>query len=405
MSSRSPSRSLWKILAGSCAPSPWLPPSRNSRKILLYLPTSALLCSRSLTMINTALILMFHHWLQATDGTRAAVRVLLFDYRKAFDLIDHKILVTKINGLDILHSIKAWVTDFLTNRHHRVKLSSDCFSEWGSVPAGVPQGTKLGPWLFLLMINDLKVDALMWKYVDDTTISQTIPRGSLGHVQHAVTAVEAWSRSQRMQLNADKCKEMVIDFKKISHNFSPLKVDGNELPVTDCAKILGVMISSDLKWNNHIVDCIKKANKRLYFIVLLKRARVPLNDIVNFYCTTIRPVLEYCAPVFHHALPAYLTEDIERIQKRALSIISPAKSCLECFDSLGLPTLYDRCNGLCRQWFDSIAINPGHKLYHLLPPRKQSSYNLRRQKLYNLPRSLTERFRRSFVYAMSQGCA
>ena len=233
------------------------------------------------------------------------------------------------------------------------------------------------PLAFLTHDQWSQVDALTWKYVDDATISQSIPRGSLCDVQHTVTAVEVWSWSQRMQLNADKCREMVIDFKKISHNFSPLKVDGNELPVTDCAKILSVKIFCDLKWNNHIVDCIKKANKRLYFIVLLKRARVPLNDIVNFYCTTIRPVLEYCAPVFHHALPAYLTEDIERIQKRALSIISPAKSCLECFDSLGLPTLYDRCNGLCRQWFDSIAINPGHKLYHLLPPRKQSSYNLR----------------------------
>ena len=86
--------------------------------------------------------------------------------------------------------------------------------------------------------------------MDDTTISQTIPRGSQGDVQHAVTALEDWSRCQRMQLNADKCKEMVIDFKKISHNFSALE---NELPVTDCAKILGVTISSDLKWNNHIV--------------------------------------------------------------------------------------------------------------------------------------------------------
>ena len=57
------------------------------------------------------------------------------------------------------------------HRHQRVKLSSDCFSEWGPVPAGVPQGTKLSPWPFLLMINDLKVDALTWKYVDDTTIS------------------------------------------------------------------------------------------------------------------------------------------------------------------------------------------------------------------------------------------
>ena len=105
------------------------------------------------------------------------------------------------------------------------------------------------------MINYRKFDSLTWKYVNDTTISQTIPRGFLGDVQHAVTAAEDWSRSQRMQLNVDKCKEMVIDFKNISQNFSPLEVDGNELPVTDCAKIRGVTISSDLKWNNHIVDC------------------------------------------------------------------------------------------------------------------------------------------------------
>lgn len=149
--------------------------------------------------------------------------------------------------------------------------------------------------------------------------------------------------------------------------------------------------------------CIKKANKRLYFIVLLKRARVPLTDIVNFYCTTIRPILEYCAPVLHHALSAYLNEDIERIQKRVLSIISPEMSYWECLDSLGLPTLYDRRIELCHHLSDSIANNPEHKLCHLLPSRKKSSHNLRRQEIYNLPRSYTERFRRSFFYAMSQG--
>ena len=271
----------------------------------------------------------------------------------------------KINGLDMPRSIKAWVTDFLINRQQRVKLSADCFSEWGPVPAGVPQGTKLGPWLFLLMINDLKVDAPTWKYIDDTTISQTIPRGSLGDVQRVVTAVDTWSQSQLMQLNADKCKELIIDFKENPHNFSPLVVDSKALPVIDCAKILGVTISSDLKWNNHVVDCIKKANKRIYFIVLLKRARVPCNDIVDFYCTTIRSVLEYCAPLFHHALPAYLSKDIERI-------------------------------------LNSIANNSGHKLHNLLPPRNEQSYCLRQQRTYNLPRSRTDRFRQSFVYAMSK---
>ena len=69
-----------------------------------------------------ALISMFHHWLQATDGTGAAFRVVLFDYRKAFDLIDHKILVAKINVLDMPHSIKPWVTDFLTNRNVVLRL-------------------------------------------------------------------------------------------------------------------------------------------------------------------------------------------------------------------------------------------------------------------------------------------
>lgn len=59
---------------------------------------------------------MFHHWSQATDGTGAVVRVVLFDYRKAFDLIDHTILVAKINGLDMPRSIKAWVTDFLLKK-------------------------------------------------------------------------------------------------------------------------------------------------------------------------------------------------------------------------------------------------------------------------------------------------
>ena len=187
-------------------------------------------------------------------------------------------------------------------------------------------------------------------------------RGSLGDVQRVVTAVDTWSQTQLMQLNADKCKELIIDFKENPHNFSPLVVDSKALPVIDCAKILGVTISSDLKWNNQVVDCIKKANKRIHFIVLLKRARVPCNDIVNFYCTTIRSVLEYCAPLFHHALPAYLSEDMEKIQKRVLPIILPDMSYQDCLDSLGLPTLKERRNELCKRLFDSIANNSGHKL-------------------------------------------
>ena len=112
-----------------------------------------------------ALVSMVHTWAQATDGTGSAVRVVLLDYRKAFDLVDHSILAAKILELRIPRRIARWVCDFLMDRRQRVKLSNDCFSEWGAVPSRVPQGTKRGPWLFVLMINNLRPSgSVAWKY-------------------------------------------------------------------------------------------------------------------------------------------------------------------------------------------------------------------------------------------------
>ena len=162
-----------------------------------------------------ALISMVQEWARATDGTGAAVRVVLLDYKKAIDLIDHQILVNKILSLSIPPGVACWVCDFLLNRHQRVKLAKDCYSEWGQVPSGVPQGTKLGPWLFLLMINDLRPsNAKSWKFVDDTTLGEVVKREGYSRIQYAVEEVQKWSRENKLVLNGDKCKEMVIDFSK-----------------------------------------------------------------------------------------------------------------------------------------------------------------------------------------------
>ena len=111
---------------------------------------------------------MIHTWNRPTDGNGSAVSVVFFDFKKAFDLIDHSILLEKLMTFDILYSIIKWIVDFLTDRKQRFKLCQECFGEWGALPAGVPQGTKLGPWLVAIMINNPNVtDANLRKFVND----------------------------------------------------------------------------------------------------------------------------------------------------------------------------------------------------------------------------------------------
>ena len=92
---------------------------------------------------SEALVSIIHTWNSATYSSGATVRVLLFEFKKAFGLINHRILVGKLCSWDIPDPVISWIIDFLTSRKQRIKLGHDCFSELGVVPAGVPQGTKI----------------------------------------------------------------------------------------------------------------------------------------------------------------------------------------------------------------------------------------------------------------------
>ena len=127
-------------------------------------------------------------------------------------------------------------------------------------------------------------------------------------------------------------------------------MNGIPLEIVSSAKILGLNVSSNLKWNEHIYQVITKARKRLYFLTQLKRAKVGTNELVLFYCTCIRPILEYASPVFHNGLTKYLSNDLEMVQKRAMRIIFPWTSYTDALPLAGLQQLDVRRDELTKNF-------------------------------------------------------
>ena len=154
-----------------------------------------------------ALVEMLHHWYSQTDDSRNKnfIHAVLVDYSKAFDRINPNILMGKLQKMGIPTFSLHWVMDFLSNRSQIVKVGnslSDSLEIWGTVP----QGTKLGVFLFLLMINDLKTNVPTYKYVDDTTIYTITNNPDNNEVQCAM--------ENYMKMYQKKTKEMFISFSK-----------------------------------------------------------------------------------------------------------------------------------------------------------------------------------------------
>jgi hypothetical protein len=164
-----------------------------------------------------------------------------------------------------------------------------------------------------------------------------------------------------MKLNVSKTKELRVCFSKLIPSFAPITIRGQEVDVVSEAKLLGVVLSDDLKWNRHIDYICKKAAKRLYGLRLLKRNALPSHILISTYCTHIRPIVEYACQVWHYGLPQYLSDQVEKIQKRASWNYLYA----ECLLKANLMTLYERRTVLCKRLFSKM-LEPTHKLNALI---------------------------------------
>jgi hypothetical protein len=345
------------------------------------------------------LVDILHHWHAALDSSNS-VRALFVDFTKAFDHVDHSLVIKKLIQLGIPDLLIRWVCSFLYNRQQRVKIGN-ILSNWVTLKGAMPQGSWLGPLTFLILIDDLEPSCLTHKYIDDVTLTEIIAKGQNSQMDSFFTELLDWSISNLMNLNASKTKDMI--FGSLSDDPPPqISFQGNLIERVHTFKLLGIKIDDNLKWNSHINYISSKASSRIHFLKLLKRSGLASDELVHFYTTVIRPILEYACPVWHTSLTGEQSNTLEAVQRRALRIIFGKGFCIGLHNQAGLDSLASRRESLSFKFFEQI-LQPSSCLHYLLPPTRDPELisRLRHPRLYEPPKTRTQRFKNSFlVYSL-----
>ena len=277
---------------------------------------------------ESALILMTDTWLKAINEGKL-VGCAMIDFRKAFDLVDHQLLLNKLHIYKFSDMSLSWFKSYLDNRTQQVVVNNSS-SVSGNVMCGVPQGSILGPLLFLLFINDLPLSLQnlpIWVdlYADDTTLYGTaLDKSSLEiNLQKALDSVHTWCLENGMLLNTEKTKLMLIASRQKRNSLidSDLNLTYNNLDLKNSTneKILGVHVDQNFVWNNHFQHVSKKISTYLWLLSQI-RAYLPVQHRLLYYNAYIKSHIEYCCIVWGNSCN-FNTYRIEKLQRRACKLI------------------------------------------------------------------------------------
>lgn len=327
-----------------------------------------------------------HKILQFLDLSSGAVRVLSIDFSKAFDKLPHHNIITVCHNFFLPQESIRWVTSFLSCRRQRVCTGGQV-SEWAPITSGVPQGSVIGPILFAMAIEDLSAvcnNTFVVKYADDVTLLHFVKTASDDSLQCEWDNLAQWSSIRDLPLNLSKCKVMDICTKK-TLQLAPIQLSsGGVLRQVTSLRFLGVILSSNLKWNSHIDAVASKACQRLYIIRNLRRSGCPPCLMLQCYYAFIRSLLLYGFPSFCN-VPQYLFNRLSRIEKRALKIIFGGNVPSS---QVFLPT---KANAACETLFSSVVSLRDHPLRCIFSARRS------RQTHSNRRLERTKRFGDSFI--------
>ena len=266
------------------------------------------------------------------------VDIIYLDFQKAFDKVPHQRLLLKLKAHGIGDNITDWIKQWLTDRRQRVVVDGEV-SNWKSVLSGVPQGSVLGPILFLIYINDLddSITSNVLKFADDTKLFRKVNTdGDKQHLQNDLDRLVNWSEKWQMLFNFGKCKCLHTGHGNLNVNY---KMGDTVLGTTVKEKDLGVTMSADMKVSEQCGIAASTGNQ----IIGLIRRNITYKGkklIIPLCKAIVRPHLKYCIQAWR----PYRKKDIdtlERIQRRATKMIPELRdlSYEERLKECGLTTL------------------------------------------------------------------
>jgi hypothetical protein len=245
------------------------------------------------------------------------VDAIYFDFRKAFDTVDHYILLQKLEHYGIGNPLISWINSYLHNRIQYVKFHNN-LSRQIIAHSGVPQGSHLGPVLFLVFIHDLSYVLSQCSFLffaDDLKIYNNILNDNdIVLLQNNITNLSTWCYKNNMSLNVTKCK--VITFsRKRQPVLNPYHIEGSPISRATIINDLGVIFDEELRFTHHIDSIIAKAFKMTGFVMRQCWDFKNVTVLKNIYFALIRSHLEYCCMIWN---PYYAVHSkrIERVQSK-----------------------------------------------------------------------------------------
>jgi len=271
----------------------------------------------------------------------SSVDLVYLDFAKAFDKVPYIRLFKKLEAHGIFGDVLSWIRNWLSGRRQQATINGEC-SGWHDVTSGVPQGSVLGPLLFVIYINDLDVDMVskICKFADDTKLNKCVNcLKDAEDLREDLRKLDEWASKWQMQFNKDKCTVMHLG--KSNSQFEYM-IGNDILKKTIKEKDLGVVIDTSMKFTEQCNTAMKSANSMLGLI--RRTVKNKKKDIIlRLYKGLVRPKLEYCIQAWRPYSKGEI-KNLEKIQRRATKMIEECKG-MNYKDRLvatGLTSLEDR---------------------------------------------------------------